>query len=68
MDIYCVLQICDPDLKILNVNARYPGARHDAYIWTNCSARRVMERQYERGERKTWLIGIIITVLFSIAK
>lgn len=51
------LQICDPDLKILNINARYPGARHDAYIWANCSARRVMERQYEQGERKTWLIG-----------
>lgn len=57
------MQICDPDLKILNINARYPGARHDAYIWANCAARRVMERQYMQGERKTWLIGNTIIFL-----
>ncbi|XP_036341053.1 putative nuclease HARBI1 [Rhagoletis pomonella] len=27
------LQVCDSNLKILNVNARFPGARHDAYIY-----------------------------------
>ncbi|XP_025160770.1 putative nuclease HARBI1 isoform X2 [Harpegnathos saltator] len=52
-----VQAICDPDLKILNINARYPGVRHDAYIWANCATRRVMERWYMQGERKTWLIG-----------
>ncbi|KAK4880827.1 hypothetical protein RN001_008973 [Aquatica leii] len=25
--------ICDTNLKILNCNARFPGATHDAYIW-----------------------------------
>ncbi|XP_032690439.1 putative nuclease HARBI1 isoform X1 [Odontomachus brunneus] len=49
--------ICDPDLKILNVNARYPGARHDAYIWSNSPVRRIMERKFNNGERNTWLIG-----------
>lgn len=49
--------ICDPDLKILNINARYPGARHDAYIWSNSPVRRVMERRYNNEERNTWLIG-----------
>ncbi|XP_039307749.1 putative nuclease HARBI1 [Solenopsis invicta] len=52
-----VQAICDPNLKILNVNARYPGARHDAYIWSNSPVRRVMERKYNDGERNTWLIG-----------
>ncbi|XP_015593759.1 putative nuclease HARBI1 [Cephus cinctus] len=51
------IQICDPNLKILNVNARYPGARHDAYIWSASAARSVMERAYQRGDRKTFLIG-----------
>lgn len=39
------------------MNARYPGARHDAYIWNVSAARRVMERAYNRGERRTYLIG-----------
>ncbi|KYN09112.1 Putative nuclease HARBI1 [Trachymyrmex cornetzi] len=52
-----VQAICDPDLKILNVNARYPGARHDAYIWSNSPIRRIMERRFRNGERNTWLIG-----------
>jgi len=52
-----VQAICDPELKILNVNARYPGARHDAYIWSNSPVRRIMERRYNNGERNTWLIG-----------
>ncbi|KMQ83794.1 nuclease harbi1 [Lasius niger] len=32
-------QICNPNLKILNVNARFPEARHDAYIWSASAAR-----------------------------
>ncbi|XP_032690770.1 putative nuclease HARBI1 [Odontomachus brunneus] len=52
-----VQMICDPNLKILNVNARYPGARHDAYIWNDSAARRVMERAYNRGERRAYFIG-----------
>ncbi|XP_024941996.1 putative nuclease HARBI1 isoform X2 [Cephus cinctus] len=52
-----VQMICDSNLKILNVNARYPEARHDAYIWSASAARSVMERAYQRGDRKTFLIG-----------
>lgn len=27
--------ICNYDLKILNINSRFPGSNHDSYIWRN---------------------------------
>jgi len=36
-------------LKIINVNARYPGARHDVYIWSNSPICWFMERWYNNG-------------------
>ncbi|XP_025157309.1 putative nuclease HARBI1 [Harpegnathos saltator] len=44
-------------MKLLNINPRYPGARNDSYIWSTSPIRRAMEFHYNRGERKTWLIG-----------
>ncbi|XP_036345841.1 putative nuclease HARBI1 [Rhagoletis pomonella] len=52
-----VQMICDPNLKILNVNARYPGARHDSYIWSSSAVRQVMQRAFENGNRNMFLIG-----------
>lgn len=52
-----VQAIVDPDTKILNINARWPGARNDAYIWSTSPVRRAMEYHYNQGERRTWLIG-----------
>lgn len=49
--------ICDTNLVILNVNASYGGATHDAFIWRNSAVRRHLEQNYERGDRNTWLIG-----------
>lgn len=53
-----VQMICDPTLKILNVNAKFPGARHDAYIWGCSPVRNVMKSTFSSGERRTFLIGI----------
>lgn len=39
------------------MNARYPEARHEAYILANYTARPIMERQYDQRERNTWFIG-----------
>lgn len=52
-----MFQICAPNLRILNVDASYPGSRHDAAIWRASAARQYMERWYQRGERGTWLLG-----------
>ncbi|XP_025158261.1 putative nuclease HARBI1 [Harpegnathos saltator] len=52
-----VQAIVDPDMKLLNINPRYPGARNDSYIWSTSPIRRAIEFHYNRGERKTWLIG-----------
>ncbi|KAL5236982.1 hypothetical protein ACI65C_004392 [Semiaphis heraclei] len=49
--------IVDPEFKILSINARFPGARNDSYIWSVSPIRRAMEFHYNRGERYTWLIG-----------
>ncbi|XP_026828245.1 putative nuclease HARBI1 [Ooceraea biroi] len=52
-----VQTIVDPNLKIVNINARYPGARNDAFIWNVSPIRRVMEYFYNNGVRRTYLIG-----------
>ncbi|XP_046383560.1 putative nuclease HARBI1 [Ischnura elegans] len=53
-----VQAVVDPTLKVLNINARYPGARNDAYIWSVSPIRQVMEQNYGAGERHLWLIGM----------
>ncbi|XP_050309680.1 putative nuclease HARBI1 [Anthonomus grandis grandis] len=49
--------ICDYDLRILNVNAQFPGATHDAFIWRNSFVKQHLERSYNQGDHNTWLIG-----------
>nr|CAI5867917.1 unnamed protein product [Callosobruchus analis] len=49
--------ICDYDLKIFNINALFPGATHDAFIWRNSCVREELETCYTRGERTSWLLG-----------
>ena len=36
-------QICDSDCVILDVNASYGGATHDAFIWSQCDVKRHLE-------------------------
>ncbi|XP_032687049.1 putative nuclease HARBI1 [Odontomachus brunneus] len=53
-----VQAIVDTDMKLLNINARWPGARNDSFIWSHSPIRRAMQFHYDRGERRTWLIDI----------
>lgn len=58
-------QIVNSKLQILNMNARYPGARNDSYIWSMSPVRRAMEYHFSNGERQTWLIGMCLKLFFS---
>nr|CAI5823755.1 unnamed protein product [Callosobruchus analis] len=49
-----IQMICDYDLKILNVNAQYPGATHDSFIWSQSAVKQHLEAAYNEG---MWLIG-----------
>nr|CAI5828336.1 unnamed protein product [Callosobruchus analis] len=52
-----IQMICDYDLKILNVNAQYPGATHDSFIWSQSAVKQHLEAAYNEGDRNMWLIG-----------
>lgn len=49
--------ICDLDLRIFNVNARFGGSTHDAFIWKRSQVRRYLQQRYENGSRNTYLLG-----------
>lgn len=48
--------ICDSNLKIINVNARFPGSTHDSYIW-NSSAVLPQMVNLSRRQAGFFLIG-----------
>lgn len=50
--------VCDSDLRITNINARYPGSNHDSFIYTNSQVFTFL-RQYHRDhpEENVWLLG-----------
>ncbi|KAJ8909482.1 hypothetical protein NQ315_015412 [Exocentrus adspersus] len=49
--------IFDSNLTILNVNARYPGAVHDAAIWEGSTIHRHLKRKYQEGTSNNYLLG-----------
>lgn len=51
-----VFQICDHNLKILNVNSKYGGATHDSFIWASSQVEPYMRELHRHGEQ-TWLLG-----------
>ncbi|GBN52356.1 hypothetical protein AVEN_25727-1 [Araneus ventricosus] len=47
-------KICDVNMRILNINAKYPGSTHDAFIWRHSAIRNALLANNEAG---SWLIG-----------
>ncbi|XP_046384778.1 putative nuclease HARBI1 [Ischnura elegans] len=52
-----VQAICDHDLRILSLSARFPGSVHDQFIWNTSTTREIMQAMYDEGIRNTWLLG-----------
>ncbi|XP_046407808.1 putative nuclease HARBI1 [Ischnura elegans] len=47
--------VCDTDLKITNINSRYCGSTHDAYIISHSALKPALTQAYERYN--VWLLG-----------
>ena len=45
--------VCDPDMKILNLVAKWPGSTHDSFIWRSSGLHMIFERNAING----WLLG-----------
>lgn len=43
---------------ITYVDARHPGANHDAFIWDQSAADDYFKTKYLNGKRHTWLLGM----------
>jgi hypothetical protein len=56
LNLLYLLQICDSDLNILNVDATFGGASHDSFIWSNSEINNHLQQLYQSGER-IWLLG-----------
>lgn len=49
--------VSDANLKILNVNANYPGSAHDAFIWRQSRVKEYLHNIYINGHERSWLLG-----------
>ncbi|KAK3932951.1 Putative nuclease, partial [Frankliniella fusca] len=49
------LVVCNADLTIICINARYPGSCNDSFIFKNCGLREVMQTAY--WSNHYWLLG-----------
>ncbi|CAI6376316.1 unnamed protein product [Macrosiphum euphorbiae] len=49
--------ICDVNLRILNVCAKYPGSSHDSHIWNQSNVKQLMETLHRNGHSSYMLLG-----------
>ncbi|CAL1262123.1 unnamed protein product [Larinioides sclopetarius] len=48
--------VCDMNMRIMNVVARFPGCTHDAFIWQSCN----LKKAFDNGSKihgDGWLLG-----------
>ncbi|XP_046976572.1 putative nuclease HARBI1 [Vanessa cardui] len=51
-----VQMVCDSNLLILNVNAKFGGATHDSHIWSSSRVELYMRELHQNNEQ-VWLLG-----------
>lgn len=56
---FLCLQVCDSNLKIINVNPKFGGATHDSFIWASSRMETFMRELHQNGEQ-VWLLGRLI--------
>ncbi|XP_055918682.1 putative nuclease HARBI1 [Eupeodes corollae] len=49
--------ICDHKMRIRYVDARQPGASHDAMVWSLSEVRGMLQDNFNSGETNSWLLG-----------
>lgn len=49
--------ICDVDLYIYHVNARFPGGCHDSHIWNTSNVQQILRNIYNRVGEGYFLLG-----------
>ncbi|KAJ3655933.1 hypothetical protein Zmor_015040 [Zophobas morio] len=49
--------ICDSELRILSIVARWPGSTHDAFIWRSSRVGQAMRANYENGDTESRIMG-----------
>ena len=55
-----VQAVCDPNMRLLNVVAKWPGSSHDSYVWKSSS----LHDLFVQGHMPDgWLIGVVLSYL-----
>lgn len=49
--------ICDHEMKILAINAKYGGSAHDSFVWKQSLQRDKLNANYCSGTASSWLLG-----------
>lgn len=50
------------------MDARHPGANHDAFVWDQSAANHFYKNNYENGKRNTWILGKVMDFILFIKK
>ena len=59
-----VFQVCDANMKIINVDPNYPGSTHDAYLWRMSMLREAIVDGHLNEDE--WLLGMQVHNVFSM--
>ncbi|KAJ8941630.1 hypothetical protein NQ314_010338, partial [Rhamnusium bicolor] len=55
-------KICDSNLNILEINARFPGSTHDSAIWAISNIKQHLQANFLNGDESTHLLGKLVNI------